>query len=57
MTTYLSHSIMNLLEPKLRALAPGTRIVGGQFPMAGWPPDRRMKVDEAELLLWIVPPR
>jgi len=56
-TTYLSQSIMKLLEPKLRALAPGTRIVGHQFPMVGWPPDRRIKVDEAELLLWIVPPR
>src|SRR5688572_20631434 len=53
-TTYLSPRIMQLLEPKLRALAPGTRIVGHQFPMVGWPPDRRIKVDEAELMLWIV---
>ena len=54
-TTYLSQSIMKLLEPKLRALAPGTRIVAHHFPMVGWPPDRRIKVDEAELMLWIVP--
>lgn len=53
-TTYLSPSIMKLLEPKLRALAPGTRIVSHQFPMPTWEPDRRLKVDEAELLLWIV---
>ena len=46
---------MKLLEPKLRALAPGTRIVSHHFPMVGWPPDRRIKVDEAELMLWIVP--
>ena len=56
-TAYLSHSVMNLLAPKLRALAPGTRIVAHQFSMTGWPPDRRVKVDEAELFLWIVPPR
>lgn len=53
-TTYLSPSIMKLLAPKLRALAPGTRIVSHQFPMPDWPPDQRVKVDEAELLLWIV---
>ena len=28
---YLSHSMMNMLEPKLRALAPGTRIVVAPF--------------------------
>lgn len=56
-TAYLSTHIMKLLEPQLRALAPGTRIVSHHFPMAIWPPDRRIKVDEAELMLWIVPPR
>ena len=54
-TAYLSASIMRTLEPKLRALKPGTRIVSHQFPMPGWQPARRIKVDEAELLLWIVP--
>ena len=54
-TAYLSPRIMQLLEPKLRALKPGTRIVSHQFPMTGWQPDRRIKVDESELLLWIVP--
>lgn len=53
-TAYLSQSIMKLLEPKLRALAPGTRIVSHHFPFAGWPPDRRITVDEAELMLWVV---
>jgi SAM-dependent methyltransferase len=53
-TTYLSSSIMKLLLPKLRALKPGTRIVSHQFPMPGWPPDRQLKVDESELLLWVV---
>jgi cyclopropane fatty-acyl-phospholipid synthase-like methyltransferase len=53
-TAYLSPSIMKELLPKLRALRPGTRIVSHQFPMPGWQPDRRIKVDESELLLWIV---
>lgn len=54
-TAYLSPSIMKMLAPKLRSLSPGTRIVSHQFPMPGWPPDRRLNVDESELLLWIVP--
>jgi SAM-dependent methyltransferase len=53
-TTYLSSSIMKLLLPKLRGLKPGTRIVSHQFAMPDWPPDRRIKVEESELLLWIV---
>ena len=54
-TAYLSPSIMKRLIPKLRALAPGTRIVSHQFDMPGWPPDERRRVDEAEILLWRVP--
>jgi precorrin-6B methylase 2 len=54
-TAYLSPQIMKILEPKLHALKPGTRIVSHQFPMKEWQPDRRIKVDEAELLLWTVP--
>ena len=54
-TAYLSPQIMKMLEPKLRALKSGTRIVSHQFSMAIWQPDRRLKVDEAELLLWTVP--
>ena len=53
-TAYLSPSIMKLLMPRLRALKPGTRIVSHQFPMPGWEPDRKIQVDESELLLWIV---
>jgi SAM-dependent methyltransferase len=54
LTMYLSPSIMKMLEPRLRALKPGTRIVSHQFAMAHWAPDRRIRVDESELLLWIV---
>lgn len=42
-----------VLVPAL--LSPGTRIASHQFPMPGWPPDRRINVDESELLLWIIP--
>src|SRR4030095_6792561 len=54
-TMYLSPSIMKILEPKLRALKPGTRIVSHQFAMPRWLPDKKIQVDESELLLWIVP--
>jgi cyclopropane fatty-acyl-phospholipid synthase-like methyltransferase len=54
-TLYVSPNMMKMLTPRLRALKPGTRIVSHQFPMPGWEPDRRIRVDEAELLLWIVP--
>ncbi len=54
LTMYLSPSIMKILEPKLRALKPGTRIVSHQFEMPQWTPDKRIQVDESELLLWIV---
>ncbi|MBY0497670.1 MAG: class I SAM-dependent methyltransferase [Cyanobacteria bacterium] len=53
-TMYLSPSITKVLEPKLRALKPGTRIVSHQFEMPQWVPDQRIQVDEAELLLWVV---
>lgn len=54
-TMYLSPSIMKLMAPRLRALRPGTRIVSHQFPMPDWTPERRITVDESELLLWVVP--
>jgi predicted RNA methylase len=53
-TMYLSPSIMKTLEPRLRALKPGTRIVSHQFTMPGWIPDKKIQVDESELLLWVV---
>src|SRR5689334_24045480 len=39
-TMYLSPSIMKIMEPKLRALKPGTRIVSHQFEMPRWIPDK-----------------
>ncbi len=56
-TAYLSTTIMRQLEPKLRSLRPGTRIVSHQFTMRGWKADRVIREDESELMLWIVPDR
>ncbi len=53
-TLYLSSSILQQLQPRLRALKPGTRIVSHQFWMPGWTHDRQIKVDEADLYLWVV---
>ena len=53
-TMYLSPNILKQIEPGLRALKPGTRIVSHQFPMSGWAPDKRMVIDEAEIFLWLV---
>ena len=54
-TTYLNSSLMKMLEPRLRALKPGSRIVSHQFTIPGWKPNRTIKVDEADVMLWIVP--
>ena len=56
-TAYLNSTLMKMLEPRLRALKPGTRIVSHQFQIPGWKPDRTIQVDEAQLYLWIVPKR
>ena len=56
-TAYLSSTMMRMLEPRLRALKPGSRIVSHQFEIPGWKPDKKIKVDEADLMLWIVPKR
>jgi hypothetical protein len=39
----------------LRSLKPGTRIVSHQFAMPRWMPDKKIEVDESEILLWVVP--
>ena len=46
------------LEPKLRGeLRPGTRIVSHQFRIGRWVPDQALRVDGADLFLWMVPAR
>ena len=54
-TLYLSPNILSRIGSGLRALKPGTRIVSHQFPIGGWTPDKRVTIDEAEILLWVVP--
>ena len=57
-TLYLSGSVNNRLEPKLRGeLRPGARIVSHQFPIGAWPPAQTLRVDGEDLFLWIVPTR
>jgi SAM-dependent methyltransferase len=54
---YLSTSINTRLEPKLRGLRPGTRIVSHQFRMGTWAPDETVRgADGTDLMLWRVPP-
>ena len=54
-TLYLSPSLMRLLEPKLRGLKTGTRIVSHQFRFPSWAPDSEFAVEEARVFLWRVP--
>ena len=57
-TLWLSEGLNARLEPKLRReLRPGSRIVSHQFRMAGWPEERKLRVDGEDVYLWIVPPR
>ena len=59
-TLYLSPTVNNRLEPKLRKeLRPGTRIVSHQFGIGTWTPDKvvRAEDDRTELFLWTVPAR
>ena len=57
-TLYLSRSVNMELEPKLRGeLRPGTRIVPHQFRIGRWVHDQALRVDGADLFLWMVPAR
>ena len=51
----LSAEVNAKLEPKLRRLRAGTRIVSRWFPIGTWPPDASMRAEDgSELFLWIV---
>ena len=51
----LSAEVNAKLEPTLRTLRPGTRVVSRQFPIGAWPPDKTVRAqDGSELFLWIV---
>jgi SAM-dependent methyltransferase len=52
-TLYLSPGMNRDLEPKLRKLRPGTRVVSHQFDMGPWKPDRTIPADDGtNLYLW-----
>lgn len=53
-TMFLLGSMNNRLEPSLRKLKPGTRIVSYSFGMNEWKPDRTEIVDGRNVHLWIV---
>jgi predicted RNA methylase len=57
-TLYLSPSVNRLLEPKLRALRPGTRIVSHNYVIGNWAPDDVVHgEDGTDIYLWTVPRR
>lgn len=57
-TLYLSPSVNRMLEPKLRELRPGTRIVSHNYAIGNWTPDEVIRrEDGSDLYLWTVPKR
>jgi predicted RNA methylase len=57
-TLSLSANVNTRLEPKLRGLRPGTRIVSRRFAVGDWAPDKTVRAEDgSELLLWTVRPR
>jgi len=56
-TLSLSASVNARLEPKLRQLRPGTRVVSRQFRIGDWIPDQTVRAqDGSDLFLWTVRP-
>jgi len=54
-TLCLSADVNARLEPRLRHLRPGTRIVSREFPIADWAPDKSIRAEDgSQLHLWIV---
>lgn len=57
-TLYLSPSVNRLLEPKLKALRPGTRIVSHNYAIGNWTPEDVVHgEDGTDIYLWTVPRR
>jgi SAM-dependent methyltransferase len=55
-TLYLSTSVNRRLEPKLRKLRPGTRVVSHQFRIGNWTPVESVRAqDGTDLFLWTIP--
>jgi len=55
-TLYLGESLNLKLEPRLRRMRPGTRIVSNTFSLGAWVPDRTLDLAEnGRAFYWIVP--
>lgn len=52
---YISPGVMTKLKPKLLALKPGTRVVSHHFTLEDWAPDERVRVEDRDGYLWVVP--
>ena len=57
-TLYMGADLNRQLEPTLRKLKPGTRIVSHRFPIGTWKPDKTEKMEvsgeEFELHIWTI---
>ncbi|MEQ9448084.1 MAG: SAM-dependent methyltransferase, partial [Rhodospirillaceae bacterium] len=53
-TRYLAEDANRVLKPRLKKLAPGTRIVSHLFRMGDWEPDKITRVGERSVYLWVV---
>ena len=57
-TAYLFPAMNVRLQPKLRALKPGTRIVSHNYDMgSGWKPAKSFVVENHLVHFWTVPKR
>ena len=57
-TAYLLPAMNVRLQPKLRALKPGTRIVSHNYDMgSGWKPAKSFVVENHLVYFWTVPKR
>ena len=56
-TLYLLRSLNIRLRPKLLSeLKPGTRVVSHNFNMGEeWEPEKRVKLEDRSIYLWIIP--
>jgi precorrin-6B methylase 2 len=55
-TLYLGENLNLKLEPRLRRMKPGTRIVSNTFSLGSWVPDRTLELaDGGRAFFWIVP--
>ncbi len=56
-TMFLLPQVNRCLRHRLLAMAPGTRVVSHQYPMAEWKPDQSVQVQGRDVYLWVVPAR